>query len=346
MKVDKTELEKALKAAEEAKKNIKTSADGKDVEPTDKWTTADEMKALEAAISEAKKIDEDANAKQEAVNKVKADLEKATKKFTDSLKDGMKEEPKVNKSELEKAIKNAEEAKKNIKTSVDGKDVEPTDKWTTADEMKAFEAAIAEARKVDEDANAKQEAVNKAKADLENATKKFADSLKAGMKVQPPTPENPEDNYLKVVTEGQNDNSVKTEGNKIIYTKGVSTKAVYKIEGVDLKAGDLQDVILDGKSVDKSYYEVKNGSIIVTLKKNYVDSLSTGAHKITFKTSKGDAKAELVVMQKEKATVEDSMSGKNIAKTGDTTNALGYAGLTIVTLGAGYVIARRKKSIS
>ncbi len=362
-KVDKTELEKALKAAEDAKKNIKTSADGKDVEPADKWTTTEEMKALEEAIAEARKVDEDANAKQEAVNKVKADLENATKKFTDSLKDGIKEEPvKPDKADLEKALKAAEEAKKNIKTSADGKDVEPTDKWTTADEMKAFEAAISEAKKVDEDANAKQEAVNKAKADLENATKKFADSLKAGMKVQPPTPENPEDNYLKVVTEGQNDNSVKTEGNKIIYTKGVSTKAVYKIEGVDLKAGDLQDVILDGKSVDKSYYEVKNGSIIVTLKKNYVDSLSTGAHKITFKTSKGDAKAELVVKQQDSAsseagqkddaskggttTAKDTVKDKGTGKTGDTENPLGYAGLTIVALGAGYVVIRRKRTIS
>ena len=345
-KADKAELEKAIKVAEDAKKNVKISADGKDIDPRDTWTTTEEMKALEVAISEAKKVDEDANAKQEAVNKVKADLENATKKFTDSLKDGIKEEPKVDKSELEKALKAAEEAKKNVKTSADGKDIDPSDKWTTADEMKALEAAIAEARKVDEGANAKQEAVNKAKADLEKATKEFTDSLKAGMKVQPPTPENPEDNYLKVVTEGQNDNSVKTEGNKIIYTIGISTKAVYRIVADGLKTEDLSSVLLDGYLVDGKNYDVKPGSIIVSFKKAYVDSLATGTHKITFKTSKGDAEAELVVMQKEKATVEDSKSGKNTAKTGDTTNALGYAGLAIAVLGAVYVIDRRKKTIS
>ena len=253
---------------------------------------------------------------------------------------------KVDKAELEKALKAAEEAKKNVKTSADGKDIDPSDKWTTADEMKALEAAIAEARKVDEGANAKQEAVNKAKADLEKATKEFTDSLKAGMKVQPPTPENPEDNYLKVVTEGQNDNSVKTEGNKIIYTIGISTKAVYRIVADGLKTEDLSSVLLDGYLVDGKNYDVKPGSIIVSFKKAYVDSLATGTHKITFKTSKGDAEAELVVMQKEKATVEDSKSGKNTAKTGDTTNALGYAGLAIAVLGAVYVIDRRKKTIS
>ena len=354
-KVNKTELEKAINAAEAAKKNIKTSADGKDVVPSDKWTTTEEMKALEAAISEAKKVDKDANAKQEAVNKAKSDLEKATKKFKDSLKAGMKE-AKADKAELEKAIKAAEEAKKNIKTSADGKDVEPTDRWTTSEEMKALEEAIAEARKVDEDANAKQEAVNKAEADLEKATKKFTDSLKAGMKVQPPTPgtdpqepnpgETPEGNQPKVITEGQNDNSVKSEGNRVLYTIGVSTKAVYRIVAEGLKAEDLSSVLLDGYLVDKKNYDVKPGSIIVSFKKAYVDSLATGTHKITFKTSKGDAEAELLVMRKEKATVEYSRSGKSTAKTGDATNVLGYAGLAIAALGAGYVIIRRKKSIS
>ena len=355
-KVNKTELEKAIKAAEEAKKNIKTSVDGKDVEPSEKWATADEMKALEAAISEAKKVYEDANAKQEAVNKAKYDLLKATSKFTDSLKDGIKEEVKVDKTRLEIVIKKAEEAKENIKTSADGKDVEPTDKWTTADEMKALEAAISEAKKVYEDANSKQEAVNKAKYDLLKATSKFKDSLKDGIKVQPPTPgtdpqepnpgETPEGNQPKVITEGENDNSVKSEGNRVIYTIGVSTKAVYRIVAEGLKAEDLSSVLLDGYLVDEKNYDVKPGSIIVSFKKAYVDSLATGTHKITFKTSKGDAEAELVVMRKENATVEDSRSGKSTAKTGDATNALGYAGLAIAALGAGYVITRRRKSIS
>ena len=115
--------------------------------------------------------------------------------------------------------------------------------------------------------------------------------------------------------------------------------------------------------LDPSNYDVRNGSIIVTFKKTYVDTLSAGTHKITFKTSKGDAEAELVVKQKDsassepgqkddgnktgKTTVEkDTVKAKDTAKTGDTTNALGYAGLTIAALGAGYVIIRRKKSIS
>ena len=46
-----------------------------------------------------------------------------------------------------------------------------------------------------------------------------------------------------------------------------------------------------------------------------------------------------------KTTVEkDTVKAKDAAKTGDTANALGYAGLAIAALGAGYVIARRKKN--
>ena len=178
----------------------------------------------------------------------------------------------VDKTELEKALKAAEEAKKNIKTSTDGKDVEPTDKWTTADEMKALEAAISEAKKVDEDENAKQEAVDKAKIDLLNATKNFTDSLKAGMKVQPPTPG----------TDPQEPNPDKPDPHKPDPQNPGETKPGQNDNG-----------------------------------------------------NKGG-----------KTTVEkDNVKAKDTTKTGDNANALGYAGLTIAALGAGYVIARRKKNI-
>ena len=178
----------------------------------------------------------------------------------------------VDKTELEKALKAAEEAKKNIKTSTDGKDVEPTDKWTTADEMKALEAAISEAKKVDEDENAKQEAVDKAKIDLLNATKNFTDSMKAGMKVQPPTPG----------TDPQEPNPDKPDPHKPDPQNPGETKPGQNDNG-----------------------------------------------------NKGG-----------KTTVEkDNVKAKGTTKTGDNANALGYAGLTIAALGAGYVIARRKKNI-
>ena len=188
-KAKKSELEKAIKAATEAKKDIKTSTDGKDVDPQNKWTTADEKKALEDAILEAKKVNEDKNAKQADVDAQKDKLEKAIEKFQKSLRDGLKES-KANKSELEKAIKAATEAKKDIKTSTDGKDVDPQNKWTTADEKKALEDAILEAKKVNEDKNAKQADVDAQKDKLEKAIEKFQKSLRDGLK-EPKEPGKP-----------------------------------------------------------------------------------------------------------------------------------------------------------
>lgn len=52
--VDKTALEAAIDAAENAKKSAVVSADGKDVEPDKKWTTQQAMDALTADVDTAK----------------------------------------------------------------------------------------------------------------------------------------------------------------------------------------------------------------------------------------------------------------------------------------------------
>ena len=229
-KANKSELEKAIKSAEDAKKDIKTSTDGKDVEPTDKWTTAEAMKALNEAIAEAKKVDADENAKQTDVDAQKEKLDKAIEKFKKSVKAGLKVE-KANKSELEKAIKSAEDAKKDIKTSTDGKDVEPTDKWTTAEAMKALNEAIAEAKKVDADENAKQTDVDAQKEKLDKAIEKFQKSVKAGLKVNEPsgTKPNPdvknpsETNPDKVQNDKNKDNSNSEKNKSVKPNNGVKT---------------------------------------------------------------------------------------------------------------------------
>ena len=92
--VDKTELQNTIRSAEESKKDIKISSDGKDIEPKDKWTKAMAIKALDSAIAEAKSIDENTRVRQEAVDKAKADLQEAINSFEASFKQGMKEEAK------------------------------------------------------------------------------------------------------------------------------------------------------------------------------------------------------------------------------------------------------------
>ena len=92
--VDKTELQNTIRSAEESKKDIKISSDGKDIEPKDKWTTSMAVEALDSAIAAAKSVDENARVRQEAVDKAKADLKEAMNSFEASFKQGMKEEAK------------------------------------------------------------------------------------------------------------------------------------------------------------------------------------------------------------------------------------------------------------
>ena len=92
--VDKSELKKTIKVAEASKKNIKISVDGKDIVPSEKWTTSAAVESLDTAINTAKSVDGDTKVRQEAVDKAKADLEKAMKNFELSFKQGTKEESK------------------------------------------------------------------------------------------------------------------------------------------------------------------------------------------------------------------------------------------------------------
>ena len=92
--VDKTQLKNTIKSAEASKKNIKISVDGKDIVPSEKWTTSAAVESLDTAINTAKSVDGDTKVRQEAVDKAKADLEEAMKNFELSFKQGTKEESK------------------------------------------------------------------------------------------------------------------------------------------------------------------------------------------------------------------------------------------------------------
>ena len=92
--VDKSELKKTIKVAEASKKNIKISVDGKDIVPSEKWTTSAAVESLDSAINTAKSVDGDTKVRQEAVDKAKVDLEEAMKNFELSFKQGTKEESK------------------------------------------------------------------------------------------------------------------------------------------------------------------------------------------------------------------------------------------------------------
>ena len=160
---------------------------------------------------------------------------------------------------------------------------------------------------------------------------------------KPSAGSNPEIRELNVITEGQNDDKTIAKDNSVIYVIGESTKATFRIIGDELKVEDLKGVLVDGQLINKTNYDVRQGSIIVTFKKSYVDSLKPGKHDVIFDTTKGTAKAELVVKDKAQLNVTTNSNSENTpAKTGDTSALTMYAIIALAAIGGTYAILRRR----
>ncbi len=181
--VDKDDLSAAIAAAKAAEAGVAVSADGKDVEPSAKWTTAAEKKALDDAIAVAQAVADDPDATQDDVDAAKAAVDAAKATYEAAKKDGAKAQPAaVDKTALKKSIDAAKATESGVATSTDGKDVEPSDKWTTAAERKALDDAIAVAQKVYDNQGATQTQVDAAKKSLDEAKAAYDAAKKDGKK--------------------------------------------------------------------------------------------------------------------------------------------------------------------
>ena len=102
-------------------------------------------------------------------------------------------------------------------------------------------------------------------------------------------------------------NNVEIENGKLVYTKGTSLGATwYSKNGV---LSRLEKVKVDDTEINANQYEAKEGSIILTLKKDYLDNLSVGTHKLAVQTKDGNVESQFEVKDapvppKYKATYE------------------------------------------
>lgn len=95
-------------------------------------------------------------------------------------------------------------------------------------------------------------------------------------------------------------------------------------------------VLVDGKQISSDNYTVKNGSTIVTLKSEFVDTLSVGKHTLSIVSKTGSADTEFTV---EKAALPVKIS-ENVANTRDGNMVLLTA--AFVTLSGGAFIVSKK----
>ena len=90
---------------------------------------------------------------------------------------------------------------------------------------------------------------------------------------------------IKPNRELNKDNNVEIEDGNLTYTKNVSDKATYYISNSILSR--LLNVKVDGAVIDSSNYETEEGSIILSLKKNYLNTLAPGNHTLEVETRDG-----------------------------------------------------------
>ena len=130
------------------------------------------------------------------------------------------------------------------------------------------------------------------------------------------------------------------------------------------------DILIDGQLVDKNNYTAVSGSTIVTLNKDYIDTLSLGKHDITFKFTDGEGSTFFNVLERKEnagggtnTDKEENVGGGTISNvsqnttnsessnkvnTDDANNAILWIILAISTastLGI-LLVAKRRKSFS
>ena len=143
--------------------------------------------------------------------------------------------------------------------------------------------------------------------------------------------------YIDVSTEGQKLDDYK----KVQFPAAPTTYSTVSIANADHTIGDGKDAVLtvkgdpdtrtydnfdgvemDGKAVSADNYTTANGSLVLTLKASYLDTLSAGDHTVTIKFKDGTATANLKVTAATTPTAAPTTAPtptpKPVPKTGDS----------------------------
>ena len=123
------------------------------------------------------------------------------------------------------------------------------------------------------------------------------------------------------------------------WTKGSKDGLTFKID-TDIK--EFKKVLVDGKELKDTDYDIKSGSTILTLKPSFLDTLSAGKHKIRFEFNTGSVEAYFTVKDKENSSQTES------ANTGVQNKYGLWIVLLLVAAGglAGFgILSKRRKNL-
>ena len=128
----------------------------------------------------------------------------------------------------------------------------------------------------------------------------------------------PVEDRLETTYPDADNKALKAEASKdkVKYTKGVSKGAVMYWK--DGQFDKFDNLTLDGEPIDKSCYEISEGSIRLKLSSAYLDTLSYGEHRIKMTQSDGAYGEGVILIAKKQEVPENGQNppGGNIAKPG------------------------------
>lgn len=181
--VDRDALTTEIASAQALKENVTASLNGEDIEPTAQWVTAEELEAFNLAITAAQTTAAKTDATQDEIDQAVIDLQSAAAAFGEAVQAGTKtDDPQLpaNKTALSTAIDAAEAIRDGAIVSVDGSEVDSTDKWVPESAKIAFENAILSAKTVANDPDATDEDISEALEALNEAIATFGSAESNG----------------------------------------------------------------------------------------------------------------------------------------------------------------------
>ena len=107
-----------------------------------------------------------------------------------------------------------------------------------------------------------------------------------------------------------------TDGSGSAFTKGNTAGLTFTANGAYSKFTGIE---VDGKAVDADCYTAENGSTIITLKAEYLETLAAGKHTLTVLYTDGKATGTFTVTEKPDEVVDDNGNTPQTGNDGDET---------------------------
>lgn len=100
--------------------------------------------------------------------------------------------------------------------------------------------------------------------------------------------------------------------------------------------------LVDGNSIPEGGSSAAEGSLVLTLKSDYLDTLETGTHQVTISFSDGTANTSVAVKASQPT---ETATPSKVPKTGDSASPLLWLGMILLGLpgACGIVVKRRRK---